>query len=96
MNCAQLVFSPIIQFRHNLPHAAGLIMISLAYYQYFMDKGCCPDRFVRIAKALGKADAQNPQEFITALTELRKSCSVDALKLSDYSFQPEEFDGIVR
>lgn len=80
----------------NLPHGAGLIMISLAYYQHFVDKGCCPERFVHMAKALGNADAQKPQDFISALAQLQGACGVDALKLSDYGFKPEEFDGIAR
>ena len=83
-------------YHPNLPHGAGLIMISLAYYQHFVDKGCCPERFVRMAKALGKTDAQKPQDFITALAKLQRACGVDALKLSDYGFKPEEFDEIAR
>lgn len=60
------------------------------------DKGCCPERFVRMAKALGKADAQDPRDFITALAQLQRACGVDALRLSDYGFKPEEFDDIAR
>lgn len=81
-------------YHPNLPHGAGLIMISLAYYQHFVDAGCCPERFVRMAQALGKADAREPQDFITALSDLQKQCGVDQLKLSDYGFAPDEFDKI--
>ena len=81
-------------YHPNLPHGAGLIMISLAYYQHFIDAGCCPERFVRMAQALGKADASVPQDFITALAQLQKSCGVDGLKMSDYGFTPEEFGKI--
>ena len=69
-------------------------MISLAYYQHFVDTGCCPERFVRMAQALGKADASGPQDFITALAELQRSCGVDGLKMSDYGFTPEELGRI--
>ena len=30
----------------ELPHGAGLIMISLEYYRYFVEKHVCDDRFV--------------------------------------------------
>ena len=39
-------------YHPDLPHGAGLIMISLAYYQHFVDAGCCPERFARMAQAL--------------------------------------------
>ena len=81
-------------YHPDLPHGAGLIMISLAYYQHFVDAGCCPERFVRMAQALGKADAKEPQDFITALADLQKQCCVDGLKLSDYGFTPDEVDKI--
>lgn len=81
-------------YHPTLPHGAGLIMISLAYYQHFVDAGCCPERFVRMAQALGKADASVPQDFITALAELQRSCGVDGLKMSDYGFTPEELGRI--
>lgn len=81
-------------FHSNLPHGAGLIMISVAYYQLFVDKGCCPERFTRMAQAMGMTNADKPQDFITALTELQKACGVDNLKLSDYGFTPDEFDKI--
>ena len=83
-------------YHPDLPHGAGLIMISLAYYQHFVDAGCCPERFVRMAKALGKADAAVPRDFITALAQLQKACGVDQLKMSDYGFAPEEFGKIAR
>lgn len=81
-------------YHPNLPHGAGLIMISTAYYQHFVDKGCCPERFIRMAQAMGVTAADKPQDFITALVELQKACGVDDLKMSDYGFTPEELDGI--
>lgn len=83
-------------YHPQLPHGAGLILISLAYYQHFVDAGCCPERFVCMAQALGKTDAKAPQDFITALAELQEACGVADLKMSDFGFTPEEFDGIAR
>ncbi len=78
-------------YHQDLPHGAGLIMISKAYYTHFVEKGCCPDRFIRMAKALGKADATRPQDFVDALVELQRACGVDQLKMSDYGITPDEF-----
>ena len=80
----------------DLPHGAGLIMISLAYYKTFIDRGDCPEKFVEMARALGKADATKPSDFLDALAALQKACGVDALAMSDYGIRPEEFPGMVK
>lgn len=78
-------------YHHELPHGAGLIMISKAYFTYFIEKHACDERFVRMAQALGKKDAKDPMDFIAALSELQEQCGVNGLKMSDYGIQPEEF-----
>lgn len=78
-------------YHHELPHGAGLIMISLAYFTHFIEKHACDERFVRMAKALGKDDAAKPMDFIIALAELQEQCGVANLKMSDYGIQPDEF-----
>ena len=80
----------------NLPHGAGLVMISLAYYKTFIDRGDCPEKFIEMARALGKADATKPADFLDALAALQKACGVDALAMSDYGIRPEEFPGMVK
>ena len=80
----------------DLPHGAGLIMISLAYYKTFIDRGDCPEKFIEMARALGKADATKPADFLDALAALQKACGVDALAMSDYGIRPEEFPGMVK
>ena len=80
----------------DLPHGAGLAMISLAYYKTFIDRGDCPEKFVEMARALGKADATKPADFLDALAALQKACGVDALAMSDYGIRPEEFPGMVK
>ncbi len=74
----------------DLPHGAGLIMISLAYYKAFIDRGDCPEKFVEMARALGKADATKPGDFLDALAALQKACGVDALKMSDWGIRVDE------
>ena len=68
----------------KLPHGAGLIMISRAYYQAFADKHACDERMVAMAKALGRKDADKAEDFVAALVDLQKACGVDDLKMSDY------------
>ncbi|MBR6470649.1 MAG: iron-containing alcohol dehydrogenase [Victivallales bacterium] len=80
----------------DLPHGAGLIMISLAYYRHFIEAGACPERFVEMARLMGKGDACKPEDFLTALADLQKACGVDDLKMSDYGIRPEELPGMVQ
>ena len=79
----------------DLPHGAGLVMISLAYYKTFIDRGDCPEKFVEMARALGKADATKPADFLDALAALQKACGVDALRMSDWGIREEELPGMV-
>lgn len=83
-------------FHHDLPHGAGLIMISAAYYQHFVDLHVCDDRFIRLAQAMGTPCAARAQDFITALERLKKACGVDGLRMSDYGFTREELPELVR
>lgn len=83
-------------YHQNLPHGAGLIMISTEYYQYFIDQHVCDDRFIQMAKALGMKDAKEPQDFITMLKKLQEACGVADLKMSDYGLQKDEFDKMAK
>ena len=78
-------------YHHDLPHGAGLIMISKAYFTYFIENHACDERFIRMAQALGKTDAKEPMDFIAALVELQEQCGVADLKMSDYGIKPDEF-----
>ncbi|QIB68722.1 iron-containing alcohol dehydrogenase [Aminipila butyrica] len=78
-------------YHHQLPHGAGLIMISQAYFTYFIENHACDDRFVRMAQALGMEGANAPMDFIRALVKLQEDCGVSDLKMSDYGIQPNEF-----
>lgn len=78
-------------YHHNLPHGAGLIMISRAFAEFFMERHACDAQFVKMAKAMGMEDADKPQDFITALVALQEACGVADLKMSDYGFTPDEF-----
>ena len=80
-------------FYPKLPHGAGLIMLSEAYYSFFADKS--PERFTAMAKAMGVVtghlpEAERPMAFVKALVELQKECGVDGLKMSDYGITKED------
>ncbi len=81
-------------YHHELPHGAGLIMISKAFYEFFIDKHACDERFIAMAKAMGIKEADKPEDFITVLVDLQKACGVAELKMSDYGITPDEFDKI--
>ena len=83
-------------YHPNLPHGAGLIMVSRAYYEYFITHHACDDRFVRMARVMGMPEADKPEDFLTALTRLQEACGVADLKMSDYGIKPEEFETLMR
>lgn len=71
----------------ELPHGAGLIMISLAYYTHFAKAHACDRKLIDMAKALGKKDAADPMDFVKALARLQAACGVDNLRMSDYGIR---------
>jgi len=77
----------------ELPHGAGLIMLSEAYYTFFASK--VPERFVDMAKAMGVdvdslPEDERPFSFVKALIELQEACGVRDLKMSDYGIKKED------
>lgn len=83
-------------FHHGLPHGAGLIMLSKAFYEFFIQKHACDQRFVEMARLMGLKDAQKPEDFITALARLQEACGVADLKMSDYGITRQELDTLAR
>ncbi len=77
-------------YHHNLPHGAGLIMISEAFYSFYIKKHVCDERFIKMAKAMGIENASKAEDFMTALLKFQKDCGVDNLKMSDYGFEKSE------
>lgn len=83
-------------YHPKLPHGAALIAISKAYYQKLIRLGACRERMAAMARALGKSDAERPEDFLTALDALQKECSVDGLALSSFGMSPEAFPALTR
>ncbi|WP_195984175.1 iron-containing alcohol dehydrogenase [Clostridium sp. D33t1_170424_F3] len=82
----------ISAYHPNFEHGAALISISKAYYTYFANTGKCDARMIQMAKALGKADAASPMDFVTALAELQTACGVDNIQMSGYGMKREELE----
>lgn len=80
----------ISAYHHNLPHGAGLIMISRAFAEFFIERHACDEQFVKMARVMGIPDAGKPEDFITALIQLQKDCGVADLKMSDYGITVDE------
>ena len=78
----------------DLPHGAGLIMISEDYFRYFVEKHACDDRFLEMALAMGQQGIREPMDFIRALKRLKDECGVSDLKMSDYGITLEELPQI--
>ena len=81
-------------FHQDLPHGAGLIMLSLAYFGHMIKTGARSDRFVELARALGVRDAVHPADFLRALHDLQVACGADNLRMSDYGVTREEIPAL--
>lgn len=70
----------------ELPHGAGLIMLSEAYFSHFAE--ACQERYAKMAEVMGGTD------FVAELVVLQKACGVQDLKMSDYGITKEELPSI--
>jgi alcohol dehydrogenase len=86
-------------FYPELPHGAGLIMLSQAYFTFFAEKE--PGRMMKMAEAMGE-DLNNysPLErhlsFVHALRKLQEKCNVSNLKMSDYGIKKYEIEKLAQ
>ena len=86
-------------YHPELPHGAGLLMISDAYFSFFAKY--VPARFIKMAHMMGEvtdglSDAEKPMAFVRAMQKLKKECGVDNLKMSDYGIKPDEMETLAR
>lgn len=85
-------------FFPELPHGAGLIMISLAYYTHCAKTA--PQRMIDMAEQMGvdtKAlpEEKRPYAFVEALRKLQADCGVDNLKMSDFGIKESDLPKLV-
>ncbi len=86
-------------FHPELPHGAGILMISEAYFTFFAKY--VPDRLVKMAHMMGAVtdglpEDEKPLAFVRALRELKQKCGVDNLKMSDYGIKAGEMEALAR
>lgn len=74
----------------SLPHGAGLILLSEAYFSQYVD--VVPEKYIKMAQALGMKNASKPEDFITALVKLQENCGVRNLKMSDYGVDADNLE----
>jgi alcohol dehydrogenase len=82
-------------YHPELPHGAGLIMLSEAYFTFFSDK--VGNRMADMARAMGEnvetsAEEDKNKLFIKALLKLQENCKVRDLKMSDYGVDKNELE----
>ena len=73
-------------FHPELPHGAGLILISDAYWNAVSESHTCDAELCGMAKAMGRADGS----FTAALAELKEKCGIADLKMSDFGIAENE------
>ncbi len=77
-----------------LPHGAGLICLSKAYFETFVDDS--KDRYMKMAKVMTSEPAQQAGDFVDALVKMQKACGMDQLKLSDWGLKEEDLPEMVQ
>ena len=71
-------------------------MISRAFFEFFIEKHACHDRFIEMAQFLGIKNADRPEDFITALVKLQEDWGMADLKMSDYGITREKLDKLTQ
>jgi alcohol dehydrogenase len=84
----------------ELAHGAGLIMVSTAYFGFFLGK-IPAELFENMAEAMGEdiesmPSDKRPEAFITALKKMISACDLDELKMSDFGIRKEECSNLAR
>lgn len=81
-------------FHPELPHGAGLIAISEAYFETFRND--CMKRYMKMAEIMTQQKSNRPSDFIDTLVRMQKECNVYQLKLSDWGVKEEELPLMVQ
>jgi alcohol dehydrogenase len=89
----------ISAYHQDLPHGAGLVLTSVAYFSHLAKK--LPERFGDMAAAMGEditglSEADSAMVFVAALKKLIKNIGLEDLKLSDYGVKPDEAQKIAK
>lgn len=74
----------------KLPHGAGLIAISQAYFKTF--KNDMMKRYMKMAEKMTQQKAARPSDFLDALAIMQRECGVSDIRLSEYGITPADFE----
>ena len=77
-----------------LPHGAGLISISLAYFETFRND--CMKRYMKMSEVMTQKKSNRPSDFIDALAKMQKECHVEDLHLSEWGIKAEDLPQMVQ
>ena len=77
-------------FYPKLPHGAGLIAISGAYFKTF--KNDVMKRYMKMAEKMRQVKSARPSDFLDALEVMKRSCGVDNIRLSDWGITMADFE----
>ncbi|MFI3272254.1 MAG: iron-containing alcohol dehydrogenase [Pseudomonadota bacterium] len=86
-------------FHPNMPHGAGLVMISLAFFEVMarVQPKRCADMAMTMGENLeGMSLAEQGMAMVTALRKLIKNVGLDTLSLADYGVTEEEIPALAR
>lgn len=87
-------------YHPELPHGAGLTMLSKAYFGFFLGK--IPGHlYENMARAMGQdvdalPESERPQAFLVALGKLIAECGLENLKMSAFGIRREELPTLAR
>lgn len=74
----------------SLPHGAGLIAISKAYFETFRND--CTKKYMKMAEVMTQSKSNRASDFVEALVRMQKECNVDQLALSQWGIQEQDFE----
>lgn len=77
----------------RLPHGAGLIALSQAYFKTF--KNDAMKRYMKMAEKMTQQKAARPSDFLDALATMQRECGVADIRLSDWGVTPDDFEALV-
>lgn len=81
-------------FYPNLPHGAGLILISRAYLRRCAKQEAYRERMEDIAKAMGAGEGAGPEAVLDRLEWLMQACGVAELKMSQFGIEKEKLSAV--
>lgn len=74
----------------DLPHGVPGLLIGDAFFEHLVSKHIEGESFILMAKALGLEMAEKPEDFITAVRNLRDACRMPPFSMADCGIHEEE------